>query len=325
MSALHLEKLRRVTRRDPCPICEHHDWCSFSADGALVICMRVSSGSVSEARDGGFVHILREREARAAIVRAVPKPNLTLRASIEQRHTVYSAWLERSPLTGYHADHLLNHRSLSDVTIARDEYVSLPTTLSDVLSISRELASQYDLTGVPGFFKDGDGRWRFLVRQPGFVIPVRDALGRIQACLIRQDTGARYLWLSSPDRTGGASSGAPVHFARPWRARSTSFAVITEGALKADIIAEHLDQAVIALAGVSSHSDFGQLLRRELPELKAVAIAFDSDWRSNGAVRAALLRLIDVLEEASLAVKVWNWEGAKGLDDLLTESSEVRV
>jgi hypothetical protein len=39
------ESWPRVTRRDPCPICDHHDWCSVSPDGALAACNRVQEGS----------------------------------------------------------------------------------------------------------------------------------------------------------------------------------------------------------------------------------------------------------------------------------------
>ena len=37
------QKLVRVKRGRPCPICEKTDWCSVSEDGALAICMRVQS------------------------------------------------------------------------------------------------------------------------------------------------------------------------------------------------------------------------------------------------------------------------------------------
>ena len=48
----------RVTKRNPCPICERPDWCGITADGTAVRCMRVQSGRPSEAKDGemGWIH-----------------------------------------------------------------------------------------------------------------------------------------------------------------------------------------------------------------------------------------------------------------------------
>ena len=76
------EKLRRVSRRNPCPICGRPDWCSVSADGHLCICMRISEGSVKQSSNGGFVHVLRDdperrvrqRACTAYVDLAKPKP-----------------------------------------------------------------------------------------------------------------------------------------------------------------------------------------------------------------------------------------------------------
>ena len=48
----------RVTKRRPCPICERLGWCGFSADGAVVHCMRVPSDHPTKA--GGWIHRLTE-------------------------------------------------------------------------------------------------------------------------------------------------------------------------------------------------------------------------------------------------------------------------
>jgi len=44
----------RVTRQAPCPVCEKPDWCTVTADGALVCCMRVTSDR--KAKNGGWIH-----------------------------------------------------------------------------------------------------------------------------------------------------------------------------------------------------------------------------------------------------------------------------
>ena len=76
--------------------------------------------------------------------------------------------------------------------------------------------------------------------RPGYFVPYRDERGRIQALQVRLDsplTGkAKYLWLSSAGRDGGASSGAPVHHAQHHLLADAEEVTVTEGALKADVI-----------------------------------------------------------------------------------------
>lgn len=55
----------RVTRRHPCPICHHADWCGISANGLIACCMRVDSGR--PARNGGSIHRLSEGVAPATL------------------------------------------------------------------------------------------------------------------------------------------------------------------------------------------------------------------------------------------------------------------
>ena len=62
---------RRVTRRMPCPICEHGDWCLVSVDGTAVICPRTFDGAVKRCGDAGWLHRLgaapQQRVPRQAI------------------------------------------------------------------------------------------------------------------------------------------------------------------------------------------------------------------------------------------------------------------
>ncbi len=61
----------RVSRRSPCPVCGHMDWCGVSSDGAVVHCMRVESAA--PCLSGGWFHFLKERPARVEVRRG-PKP-----------------------------------------------------------------------------------------------------------------------------------------------------------------------------------------------------------------------------------------------------------
>ena len=47
-----------VTPARPCPACGKTDWCSFTADGSAVICMRRESHRVTQ--NGGWLHPLDE-------------------------------------------------------------------------------------------------------------------------------------------------------------------------------------------------------------------------------------------------------------------------
>lgn len=67
----------RVNKNNLCPICGRSDWCGLSDDGNLVICMRVPEGSIGTARNGGYIHILKERdlpERRSRTVTVEIKP-----------------------------------------------------------------------------------------------------------------------------------------------------------------------------------------------------------------------------------------------------------
>jgi hypothetical protein len=50
------ENLVRVSPSNPCPICEHPDWCGICPDGHCVVCMRNDNGKPS--KNGGWVHRL---------------------------------------------------------------------------------------------------------------------------------------------------------------------------------------------------------------------------------------------------------------------------
>jgi len=54
------EKMERVTRDRPCPICGHSDWCLVSPDGSAAICPRTKEGSLRKCGDAGYLHLLKD-------------------------------------------------------------------------------------------------------------------------------------------------------------------------------------------------------------------------------------------------------------------------
>jgi hypothetical protein len=55
-----IEKMERVTRSNPCPICGHGDWCLVATDGSAAICPRIKEGAVKKCGDAGYLHILED-------------------------------------------------------------------------------------------------------------------------------------------------------------------------------------------------------------------------------------------------------------------------
>lgn len=313
----------RVNRRTPCVICGATRWCGISDDGSAAICMHVAKGAIKETRNGGYLHILQDREFTPQQRVSFQDKPISSIAPIDRRNAIYQALLSLLPLSRSHANEL-ERRGRSDEAIAHGMYATLPQTSSAIYKTCAALVEQFGpLSGIPGLYPDHEGQWRMPPCNPGFLIPARDARGRIQACQIRFDnvrSGARYIWFSSnPDKyKGGTSAPAAIHFARPWRITATCEAIITEGPLKADIISEIIDLGVIALPSVSSfQSDLGEHLKALFPTLRSVAIAFDSDWHTKAEVERAMLRLARIIQHASFDWDVWDWSGAKGLDDLL--------
>jgi len=310
-----VSNLRRVTKKSPCPVCKHPDYCGVFQDGSHAICMRIRSDK--RTRNGGYIHRI-DGYIPPEIIKKANKNHaaiLSCRAEIEQRDGIYSGLLRSHLVLSLEHRNSLLKRGLSGQAINRNGYKSVPDVpFAD--NVAREL-SKLGLEGVPGFYFDKS--WKMFLRASGFFIPVRDSQSRIQALQIRQDEGQRYIWFSSPYKYKGTSSGAPIHFQNTHLIKDTGRAIITEGALKADVIAYLQNTGTIGIAGVSTFpEDFGFKLKEELLELEHLTIAFDSDWFTNPHVKQALFRLIKALEKARIKVRVrtW-WNGAKGYDDYL--------
>jgi len=64
-----------VTRHRPCVVCGRGDWCGYSADGSVAICMRVKSNRPT--RNGGWLHRLTDSAPRPAPSLYMPRPRAT--------------------------------------------------------------------------------------------------------------------------------------------------------------------------------------------------------------------------------------------------------
>ncbi|MFX0198516.1 MAG: hypothetical protein ACFFCW_20545 [Candidatus Hodarchaeota archaeon] len=55
------EKMQRVCKQNPCPICGKPDWCLVAPDDSAAICARIKDGSVKQCGDAGYLHFLVDR------------------------------------------------------------------------------------------------------------------------------------------------------------------------------------------------------------------------------------------------------------------------
>jgi hypothetical protein len=247
-----------------------------------------------------------------------PKPTAP-RADDERIVAVYADLLRAHLVLSEQHRKQLRARGLDDLNIGINGYASVPTVMYGT-NAARALARDHDLRGVPGFYLS-HGQWRMVDCGIGFFVPVRGMDGRLRGMQVRRDEGEpRYIWFSSAGREGGASSGAPVHYARAHMLKSTDEVTLTEGSLKADVASHLLDAPVIAAAGVSTFGDdFAANLKQQFPNIKTCHVAFDADFRTKPQVRAALERLMRQVVAAGFHAQVRTWNAAlgKGIDDYL--------
>lgn len=309
-------KLRRVTKRHPCEVCGKQTWCGYSEDGSVAVCMRVESDKPTKNR--GWLHVLKETNAPRR--QAPPQPDLHSHplASREHIDAIYSTLVIGHLVLSEEHRAKLESRGFTPDRVRSNCYRSVPTELFGA-NVARAL-SQYNLRGVPGFYRER-GAWKMVTPGPGILIPVRDSRGRIRGFQVRRDEGSpRYLWFSSASKPEGQSSGAPVHFAHPERIKRQGRVYVTEGALKADVIAARLDCAAIGIPGVTTWPrGFGRNLKKLFPSLSDLRLCFDSDFKTNDNVRRALFGLLAELRGALYSPAVLTWDGQfKGFDDFLT-------
>jgi Domain of unknown function (DUF3854) len=336
----------RVTKYRPCRVCRKPDWCGYTTDEQISICMRISNGSKGTSRNGGniFHHNRLFLVASPRLARKEASPPIEV-APIEVRNAVYQELIRRSPAVKYYSQLIDGPSGLLLRGVRESDtrhYGALPRTQNERASLARALnkfvmvrfpeyaarRTQAAIIGVPGFWQDELGNlqlWNRDYNMPLLVIPYRDDQGRIQACQLRLHRNdlrvgeKKYRWLACPFPGRGASCGTPIHFTfKPADLPSGKTVMITEGALKADTLVSLRPKArVIATSGVSnSHSDIIEAARPY-----NVLIAFDADFKTNPAVARQLARLIAARQQDVGAhdlktnTRVVTWQRYKGIDD----------
>lgn len=233
---------------------------------------------------------------------------------IDARSATYEALLNQLTLATDHRANLIS-RGLPPDSLNRLGYRTTPA-VGTVAIAKRLLSDGHYLSGVPGFYRE-DSQWKFVHEARGILIPVRDLCGRIQGIQIRRDNVLRrkYRWVSSAGRADGCAAETWVHCA----GEPTREVILTEGALKADIVHALTGRTVIAVAGVNALTHLEPVLR-ELQVLgtEKIMTAFDMDFLTNAHVQSGYANLISLLTRTCLRSGTYVWDPAyKGLDDFL--------
>lgn len=323
-------RIHRVTKRNPCRICGKPDYCGFTDDFA--VCMRVPSEV--QTRNGGYLHLFSSKAPAAArrparITSRSPATRVRQRDEREVSE-IFTEFLRRLPLTREHGRDM-TRRGLSAVDIALGGYRSNPTALYAAVNCRDMARGGCNFENIPGFFF-ARGGWHFKTYGlGGCLIPIRNERLHTVALQLRTDAGEtwsdgtpapKYLMVSTADQTGGASSGAPAHFAISGhldlysRVRSL---IVTEGALKANVIQIFTNEVVVGLCGTNGFDDdFGARLKAAFPSLEKVKLAYDMDRLTNHHVFRALTRLDFTVKKINLKTEILSWNSRyKGFDDFL--------
>ncbi|OPX89445.1 MAG: hypothetical protein A4E53_01522 [Pelotomaculum sp. PtaB.Bin104] len=242
-----------------------------------------------------------------------PSPAPTPAADINEKNGTYNQFLKVLSLNQEHKNDLLR-RGFTELQISNNLYKSIPQDSKFRWKVTRYLTEKgFTLEGVPGFFtRNGKfGTFWDFVNPPGYLIPVRDVHGRIQALQIKVDDG-KYIWFSSHGMPNGTTSNAPAHYTggkgRVW---------VTEGPLKADVASTFLSAPFIGVPGIGSWKEADTIL--ESLGGKELIVAFDSDYRTNPNVAKALRDFITNLKSKGYLPQNATWPASygKGIDDAL--------
>lgn len=314
----------RVTRREPCPVCDHGSWCLRSRDGLAVICGRKESANRRGA--AGWLHRLGEPVRDSAPPLPI-KPAGVPRAADADLDPVYRAMLGLLFLSQAHRDHLLG-RGLTAADLDRAAYRSLPASCR--AGIARRLRERFGdrlLLTVPGLVvRDGPhGSYMTVAGRAGIIIPARNTAGQIVGLITRPDVpgedGGKYLWVSSV-ASGGPSPSARVHV--PAGVRPDRRIVLTEGVLKADVAHTLSGRPIIGMpnpfVGIEAIATLRALGAEE------ALLALDADAATNPHIANAQLDGLRRLKAAGFTEGLikWNPELGKGIDDALLETRRRR-
>ncbi len=250
---------------------------------------------------------------------------------LHERSRIYLAMLNLMVLENGHRQNLRD-RGLSDKIINGNMYRSVPTDWRFRQHITDILASQYDLTGMPGFFTK-DNQWRMAGKRSGILIPVCDHHNLIQGVQIRLDEpppkkvrlpdgsfaqkkGDRFRWLSTSGQyyQNGTGVNSYIHVVGDLISNTL---YLTEGAMKADIASYLAGGALFAgLTGVQNVGYLADVIQQLHP--RKIVDCIDMDKRTNPNVQRAQAKIQSISMSLCEEYRPFYWPPEqKGIDDYL--------
>ena len=247
----------------------------------------------------------------------IERPDRTdiARADNDAIHQTYSMLISLLSLAKPHREQLLD-KGLSHEWIDRYGYRSVPAFGQQGLCV-KLLQSGCILEGVPGFYRD-KSEWNVKLRAPGIVIPTWGIDGKVSGIQIRLNkpvNGRKYIWLSSPNLDGGASSGSPIHFIGDPAAKRV---YITDGALKGTVVHNLTGYTFACLPGVKSLSELDDLLLcLKTNGTTEVLEAFNISKLNDRQLGGSAAKLREKISSYGLKVSsaVWGDTSLLGIDD----------
>lgn len=267
-------------------------------------------------------------------------------ASPEARDKANQAILEAMPLSDRHKKDLME-RGVEEKDLFRFKYGSYRVNAKeDEVAFARAILNRgISLKGIAGVYTGKDGSRCLRTMMQGILIPYvnenRQILGfqirKNNEDLKRSKSGKlkdKYICLSSNGLRGGAKCTGLYHFSFNWvyvlkgkkfRPDYSPSVLITEGALKADLIHYFSGENVIAIPGVNNIKPLKEVFRL-LKEngVEEIIDCFDMDYVSNNDVRAAMDQLRAMVISTGLRYTRNDWpvesptgENLKGYDDYL--------
>ena len=328
----------RCNAQNPCPICGGTQWCQMIGDSTIQ-CMKVAQGSYKtvEQVDGAIAYL--HRIGSNGIPNSYPAQAPTERATIEFMDRVYKSVVDSLtlPSTGPCREGL-RRRGFTDEQIDRLAYRDFPSG-PPRWQIARTLYQQYgaDVLRVPGFVirDQGKGPYATIAGPDGLLIPVRNRHGQITALKVRRDDEAiaadprsknRYQYLTSHSKKWPGPKAIDGLHVPLGTDLSGSRLRVTEGPLKADRCSVGNDIPTVALQSAGAWRHAAALLK-EMPNIRELHLAPDSDFRTNQQVARGSRELFNAAVQLGreLRLETWDPELAKGIDDALNAGIEITV
>lgn len=177
-----------------------------------------------------------------------------------------------------------------------------------------------DFKGIPGFFKIG-AQWCFYMT-PGMMIPTKNEKRQIVCFQIRKDYGSlRYMTLSNKLLPSSVQDGiARCHVTTNLKQGQKEFKVLlTEGPLKADVIASLSPDpvVVIAIQGINVTSCLDPILAwLQSNNVKEIYCCLDMDRITNKNVRSGSVALRKLLQARGFKFPAMCWDQEAAIEKI---------